>query len=36
MDKKKLKEYAKKVKADLIGIANIERFKGAPERMNLS
>ncbi|HDN97763.1 MAG: hypothetical protein DRP67_00085 [Candidatus Omnitrophota bacterium] len=28
IDKEELKEYARKVKADLIGIANIERFDG--------
>lgn len=34
MDKKELKEYAKEAGADLIGIANIERFEGIPPEHN--
>lgn len=31
---KKIKEYAKKLGADIVGIASIDRFKSAPLRMS--
>lgn len=34
MDKEKLKEYGREVKADLIGIANIERFREIDKQHN--
>jgi len=32
--KEEIKEYAKKLGADIVGIADVERFKNAPLRMS--
>jgi ferredoxin len=34
MDSRPLKEFARKCGADLVGVAPVERFEGAPERMD--